>query len=315
MNIFSVLRQEKEHTKKVSKQARRAIMVAMLACTLMLVLQFVCALFIPRVNDEVLSILVDIAMYCTYLLIPFALAKLVYKKLFRTPNEITVKRSSPKMPVLFIAGTLGLGYLVNFIVNLLFGWLIQNEPTTMDTPQSALAIVLTYVLMAVCPAIIEEWAFRGVLLKHLRPYGRLGAIIISSFLFGLMHIDIPRVIFASIFGFLLGICYDYTGSIKLTMLIHFLNNAIAVTITLVGENLVVLMILSIFLYSLMGCGIAALIYYLNMGLSRKKLSFYKPAAMGYKLSAGRFLTKAILNFGLIPLILSYSVFFYLIYFL
>lgn len=314
MDISTILENEKAAEKNKSKLARRAAMVALLACSLMFILQFVFALFLPQVNGEIESILLDIGMYCVYLILPFALALLIYKKLFRSVKVHQVKRGSPKLPFLYIFGALGVGYLINFIVNFLFGWILSDGSSDVSaTPESALGIFLYYILMSACPAILEEWAFRGILLKYLRPYGRLGAILISSILFGFMHVDVPRVIFATAFGFVLGVCYDYTGSIKLTVLIHFLNNAVAVTSSLFLDDVLASMLISIVILVLMGCGAGALAYYISMGLKRKKVSLDKPAVVGYKLSAGKFLIRAFLNFGTIPFLICYGFFFYLVY--
>lgn len=322
MDIFSVFSQEKTNSDKVSRRAGRAIAVALCACSLMLALQLVLYVaimfldtFIPYTENETVGCLIDIVYYILYLVIPFALAKIIYTKFFKNDKDHFVKRVVPKKPVLFILGSLGVGYLVNIAVNILFGWFLQDFSTDIvEMPESPLGIILTYVAMALCPAIFEEWAFRGVIFKHLRPYGRLGALVISSVLFGLMHIDIPRVIFASVFGFILGVCYDYTGSLKVSMLIHFINNAISVTISYIPEsNFTALLLSSLLIYAFMGVGIGALIYYGITGIAHKRISLNKPAVYGYKIDAGHFIKRSILNFGIIPLAVLYIIYFLMVY--
>ncbi len=316
MDINSILASEKQNKKRVNKRAGRAIAVALLSCTLMLVLQLVLASFIPTIEDEVLGLLVDIAMYVSYIVIPFGLAKIVFLLFFRNDKDYVVKRATPKKPALYIFGAIGAGYIINLAVNLILGWLIQNDDAAVfEAPETPLGIILFYFMLAVLPAILEEWAFRGVLLKHLRPYGRTGAIIISSFLFGLMHVDIARVIFATAFGIILGICYDYTGSIKVTMLIHFINNAISATATIAMDRFPILtVLLSLAIYAFMGLGIAAIIYYSITGVAQKRVSLIKPALYGYKLKVSTFIRKSILNFAAIPLLGIYIVYIILLYF-
>jgi membrane protease YdiL (CAAX protease family) len=82
----------------------------------------------------------------------------------------------------------------------------MTQPTT-----SVTEILIGYLSMALLPALLEEWAFRGILLKYLRPYSKIGALVTTSIIFGMMHVDLPRIISASIFGLILGICYDYTS--------------------------------------------------------------------------------------------------------
>jgi len=316
MDIFTIIRQELNHKTNVTKKARRALTVAMFSCSLMLIMQIVTGSFMPTFDDEILSILTDIGSYIIYLGIPFGFAQIIFTKLFKNDKEHIVRRIVPQKPILFIAGVLGIGYLVNMIVNAAFGWLLDDFTVdfTGEIHHTPLGIVLKYVFMALCPAILEEWAFRGVLLRHLRRYSRFGALIVSSVLFGLMHIDLPRIIFASIFGFLLGICFDYTGSIKIPILIHFLNNAISVTVSIVAPNNLISSICSIVILSLIGCGIGAIIYYGRNGLSEKKLSLNKPSLCGYTLELQDFIKTAVLNVGFLIMILIFGMFFCLLYF-
>ena len=316
MDINTLLNTDIQHKKKINKRAGRAIGVALLSCALMLIIQLFLAWITPPYDNEVYGIIADIAMYVISIIIPFGFAKIIYVLFFEKDKDFVVKRATPKKPALYIFGAVGAGYVLNLTVNLILGWLIQNDDTSvMDVPETPLGILLTYFMVAFLPAILEEWAFRGVLLKHLRPYGRKGAIIISSFLFGLMHVDIARVIFATAFGLILAICYDYTGSIKVTMIIHFINNAISVTAMIASERFPLLtLLLSLAIYAFMGVGIAAIIYYSITGLARKRVSLLKPEKYGYKLTVPAFIRRSVLNLAVIPLLGIYIFYIILLYF-
>lgn len=217
--------------------------------------------------------------------------------------------------MLYIIGTIGICYICNLTVQLLFRNFINDYSIETTVPyDTPLSIVLYYVYIALLPAIFEELAFRHVILTNLLPYGKWGAIICSSLLFGIVHIDPPRVIFATIFGLLLAICREYTGSLIVPMIIHFINNAISVTLSIVPPDspIGVMFLLSIYLFMIVG--IVAIIYYLRKGLNRKKLTLIKPNAVGYKLTFSKYLIRFIFNIGLIPLGVVYLFFFYL-YFL
>lgn len=72
--------------------------------------------------------------------------------------------------------------------------------------------------------IFEEFIFRGVILKSLEKYGKCFAIIVSALLFGLMHGNFYQTIGTIGIGIVLGyLATEY--SIKLTILLHILNNA------------------------------------------------------------------------------------------
>jgi sodium transport system permease protein len=83
-------------------------------------------------------------------------------------------------------------------------------------------------LIAVLPAIGEELAFRGVMLRGLSRLGPAWAIALSSLLFGLAHGDMYRLAPATLMGVLNAWVVWRTGSIFPAMTIHFLNNGAAV---------------------------------------------------------------------------------------
>ena len=89
-------------------------------------------------------------------------------------------------------------------------------------------LFVNILLVAVLPAICEETAHRGMLLKGLSPFGRWGAIIISSILFGLLHMNIEQFFYATLIGVLLGYISTICDTIYPAMIIHFMNNAISV---------------------------------------------------------------------------------------
>ncbi len=81
---------------------------------------------------------------------------------------------------------------------------------------------------AVTPAICEELAFRGFVLSGLARGGRLGiAIVISSMMFGIMHLIPQQVFNASLVGLLIGLLAVHSRSLFPAILLHFSNNTLA----------------------------------------------------------------------------------------
>lgn len=85
-------------------------------------------------------------------------------------------------------------------------------------------------LMALTPCIVEELAYRGVILGSYRYSSRLWAIIVSGLLFGAMHMNFNQMAYAVVLGIMLGLLAEVTGSILPTMLAHFCFNEISVCI-------------------------------------------------------------------------------------
>ena len=72
---------------------------------------------------------------------------------------------------------------------------------------------------------MEEVFFRGILLPGLAGrYGFAWANFITAFLFGFGHGGIPGVLFATIFGLLMGQLSRQTGSILPCIGVHAANN-------------------------------------------------------------------------------------------
>lgn len=89
--------------------------------------------------------------------------------------------------------------------------------------------VLGVLVIGVVGPIAEEVVFRASILGYMLRKGvdKWGAIIVSSFIFGIMHFNPAQIPFAMIVGIILGVIYYRTGNILLTSLIHILNNSVA----------------------------------------------------------------------------------------
>ncbi len=75
----------------------------------------------------------------------------------------------------------------------------------------------------------EEWLCRGIVLRGLLQKMKPGwAIAVSALFFAVLHMNPWQAIPAFILGLLFGYVYYKTGSLKLTMLMHCVNNTLAV---------------------------------------------------------------------------------------
>ena len=318
VKIDSILKLNYKYQKDIEKQARNKVSIALVACSLVFIAQLVFSFiqiditeYFPELSNGYLSILMDIVMYVCYIGLPFLLAFYLFKFSKKTENNITVKRSSPKKPFLFIMGSLGCCFIVNLTAQLLFPFLSELGETPTPVAETPLEIFLIFCMYAILPAMLEEWAFRGVLLKNLLPYGKWGAIVISAILFGFGHLHPTSIINAVTFGIFLGICYEYTNSLKLPMLAHFINNTIATIAMLAPEQSLLFYLTGISIYVFIGCAIAAIIYYRKHSINRYKLTLIKPTIQGYKLSCARYLKKLLFNVAIIPYVIIFVFFFYI----
>ena len=105
------------------------------------------------------------------------------------------------------------------------------EPTASFAPagrQTMQMFALELFSTAMLVPVMEEFAFRGVLLSALRKYGGGFAVIASALVFAFAHGDFSNVVFAFFAGLVFGFLYVRTGNLWISVCIHALNNGIAV---------------------------------------------------------------------------------------
>jgi membrane protease YdiL (CAAX protease family) len=97
----------------------------------------------------------------------------------------------------------------------------------------ALRVAAVYVLVfAVLPAVCEELAFRGFILTGLRRRFRTGtAVVISSFLFALSHMNVFQFLPSFVLGLVLGVLAVRAGSVLPGMAYHLVHNGLLIGLT------------------------------------------------------------------------------------
>lgn len=225
----------------------------------------------------------------------------------------------PRLPFLFIPMTIGALYLLNLVVNMVFGDLLAPfEPnyTVNSFPHSSLGVAVYLIYLAVIPGIFEEWLFRGVLQKNLATViSRKSAIVISALIFGFMHVDPGQTVFAFGFGLIAGYLFDKTGSIWFGVLIHLLNNAVSgcgTYWTYVYQSEDVIMAFNIYILATIGIAVIGFPIYLATAGKQKVVRLGEAERM---LPAGRSVLKATLKNPFMYLMLAgYCCLIWLVYF-
>lgn len=123
-----------------------------------------------------------------------------------------------------------------------------------DIPKGVFGFLLYTLSTAIVPAVLEEFALRGIVLGTLRKFGDTFALITSSICFGIMHGNFEQIPFAFMAGLILGFVTIKTGSLRVAVFIHFLNNFISVAFSYMRniisedfQNLIYVILLALFL--------------------------------------------------------------------
>lgn len=117
---------------------------------------------------------------------------------------------------------------VNFMGSFFASFGINYEVSYNDRPDGFLGFLLTLISTAIVPALVEEFACRGIVLGSLRKYGEGFAIVASAILFGLMHGNFEQMPFAFLSGLILGFITVKTNTLWIAMAVHFFNNMCSV---------------------------------------------------------------------------------------
>lgn len=131
--------------------------------------------------------------------------------------------------VFLIAGVMLIGVIVTSLVSMIFPAEAESVSTDLMSILKTDHEMLTLLVVAVSPAVAEEMMFRGFLLSAFRSrYRTVTSILIVSVIFGIYHLSIVRFFTTAILGGALAAAVYYTDSIYPAMLMHFLNNGLAV---------------------------------------------------------------------------------------
>ena len=128
------------------------------------------------------------------------------------------------------AGMVGIAASVFGIVSLNIVEEMMPLPDQMQDTFIAMAFSIEGALcIAVIAPLVEEIVFRECMLGHMLRNGvnRWVAIVISSLVFGIIHLNPAQIPFATAIGIILGIVYYKSKNIVLTSIIHILNNSAA----------------------------------------------------------------------------------------
>lgn len=165
-----------------------------------------------------------------------ALPFFLYMKLSKSgaSEYLKFERVGFGVGLLIVLGGLGISLLANYPASLIqnffsnFGYEPGDSASIAPDVTSLPLLVTEFLTTAVLVPVMEEFAFRGVLLSSLKRFGPGLSITVSAFIFALAHLDLSGVIFAFIAGLVFGAIYYYTENLWLSIFIHALNNGLAV---------------------------------------------------------------------------------------
>ena len=208
-----------------------------------------------------------------------------FERGYRRDSNHFGKKGGAALAVLAGVGMLAASLMLE-VVNNFLPEMSEQLKTTMEMMTGG-PLVPSLVCVGVFAPLFEEWMCRGLVLRGLLNYGkgrdgssRNGkgvspalAIVISALFFAAIHGNLWQGVSAFLIGCLFGYVYYRTGSLKLTMLMHCVNNTFSVLLSHFGGEAVkeaktIIDILPLWEYEVLFAVSAAVLWYFVRVLSR-----------------------------------------------
>ena len=190
------------------------------------------ALLIGRVTS--MGMMTNLFLSEMMLVIPAFVALLFSRE---KPNRVLcfhgLKFSSVLMVVVF---TFLMGPLTTLLnaISMLF---VDNAVTDMSGQVLEYPFPVMLFMMAVFGPVCEELVFRGILYRgYLKSGNALKAVLLSSLLFGLIHMNFNQAPYAFALGVAMALLMEATGSLLAPILMHMVFNAQSVVLMYVYDR-------------------------------------------------------------------------------
>lgn len=126
--------------------------------------------------------------------------------------------------------------IVGFVNGISMLFTENQMVNSMDVLMPNISYLPMLFVAAFVPAICEESVYRGVLLTGFEKGGMWKGIIYSAFAFALLHLNLNQFMYAFVFGMIMGLVVEISGSVFASMLIHFCMNGMSISMMYLMER-------------------------------------------------------------------------------
>ena len=185
-------------------------------------------------SDPYVSILISSCLSLFVFTVPYLYTVKLTKS--RLSDMVSFKKvDSNRMMALVMLG-IGFCTVANFFTTMfsrLYELVFDEKivPVQSEVGEGLGSYFLSLLCVGILPAVLEEFALRGIILSALRKhFGDGSSIVISAVLFGLLHGNLRQIPFAFCVGLILAFTVVCSGSLLPAVIIHAFNNISSVTL-------------------------------------------------------------------------------------
>lgn len=161
------------------------------------------------------------------------LPALIYMLIFKMDIK-EVARFNPIKPGegLLVMGMAIFGYFVMIAINLVWYWVVSHlgTPTGQQLPniENLSQYLAATLVIGLVPALVEEFLFRGLILRGYERFGAKFAIVMTGILFGMLHLQLMSIPSIILIGIIISYVVYRTNSILAGVIYHFIHNGTTV---------------------------------------------------------------------------------------
>ena len=123
---------------------------------------------------------------------------------------------------------------------LLYSWVMQKlgvaPKVSLPNLDSIGSKLIAMVILCALPAVAEEFLVRGVFLSAFEKYGGVASLLFTASIFAFMHLHLMQIVHQFIVGLVLAYIVLRTQKLTLAIIIHFVNNIIALFLPMVAPS-------------------------------------------------------------------------------
>lgn len=209
-------------------------------------------------NDPAIGKVISIILSILIFTLPFVIVFKAGK--YRISNLVPLNKPDKKLILpLFLCGiafcsisNIISGYFQSIFDIFGIGYNVNYE----QNPDGFFGFMLSLISVVLVPALVEEFACRGIILGSLRKFGDSFSIICSAILFGLMHGNFEQMPFAFLVGLILGFITVKSGSMWIAVAVHAFNNLSSVVLSYILplmpvqlQNLLYIVLMTVYMIS------------------------------------------------------------------
>jgi hypothetical protein len=154
-----------------------------------------------------------------------------------SPAFIAHERIKPVTPLLCVVYT-GLCMPLIMLVNMISMLFVENEATQLAYLLNDVPLWLMILVVGILGPMNEEFLYRGIFYHSYRQTGRIvAAMLMSAFLFGLMHLNFNQMSYAFVVGIMGVLLIEATGNIVCSMIFHAVINTYNVCVMALQSDL------------------------------------------------------------------------------